>query len=163
MDVGCDAPAQIEQNVDSVLSESISQLIGPAFLGILIVIVLVGGLLHFGSWVLGGENGAAASFAVALWGLVPSLVSLLFGIGLLFVLVDPITVTTETDPAVVTDKIQADLKPLQQWSPLITGITTLWSGIIWRFGLIHKRGLSRGEATGVAGTIAVIVWLLSFV
>lgn len=163
MDVGCDAPAQIEQNVDAVLSEAINQLIGPALLGIVIVIVVVGGLLHFGSWLLGSENGATASFTVAIWGLVPSLFSLLFGIGLLFVLVDPITVTTETDPAVLTEQIQADLKPLQRLSPLITGITTLWSGIIWRFGLLHKRGLSPGEATGVAGSVAVIIWFLSFV
>jgi hypothetical protein len=90
-------------------------------------------------------------------------ISLVFGIGLLFVLVDPITVTTATDPTVLTAQIQADLNPLQRWSPLITGITTLWSGIIWRFGLLHKRGLSPGEATGVAGTVAVTVWFLSFV
>jgi hypothetical protein len=90
-------------------------------------------------------------------------VSLLFGIGLLFVLVNPITVTTETDPAVVRAQIQADLKPLRRWSPLLTGVTTLWSALIWRFGLLDKRGLTSGEATGVAGTVAVIVWLLSVV
>ncbi|MFC6873497.1 YIP1 family protein [Halobellus marinus] len=163
MDVGCDAPAQIEQNIDTVLSEAIGQLIGPALLGTLIVIVVVGGLLHFGSWVLGGENGVAASFAVALWGLVPSVVSLLFGLGLLFVLVDPMTVTPASDPAVVTAQLQTDLTPLQQWSPLITGITTLWSAIIWRFGLQHIRGLSSGAATGVAGSVAVLLWLGSFV
>jgi hypothetical protein len=66
MDVGCDAPAQIERNIDTVFAEAIGQLIAPTLLGSLIVLVLVGGLLHFGSWLLGGENGAAASFAVAL-------------------------------------------------------------------------------------------------
>jgi hypothetical protein len=163
MDVGCDAPAQIEQNIDTVLSEAIGQLIGPALLGTLIVIVVVGGLLYVGSWVLGGENGVAASFAVAIWGLVPSVVSLLFGLGLLFVLVDPMTVTPASDPAVVTAQLQTDLTPLQQWSPVITGITTLWSAIIWRFGLQHTRGVSSGAATGVAGSVAVLLWLGSFV
>lgn len=162
-DMGCDAPAQIERNIDAVLSEAIGQLIGPAVLGILIVIVLIGGLLHAGSWMLGGENGPAASFAVGLWGLVPSLFSLLIGVGLLFVLVDPLTVTPESNSAVVTDQIRADLKPLEKWRPLLTGITMLWSGIIWRFGLLYKRGLTGGEATGVAGSVAIIFWLLSLV
>lgn len=163
MDTGCDTPAQIEQNIDAVLSEAIGQFIGPAVLGILIAIVLVGGLLHVGSWMLGGENGVAASFAVGLWGLVPSLFSLFFGIGLLFVFVDPMTVTPESNPAVLTDQLRADLEPVERWSPLLAAITTLWSGIIWRFGLLYKRGVTGGEATGVAGSVALIFLVLSLV
>ena len=163
MDVGCDGPAQIERNIDAVLSEAIGEFMGPAVLGSLVGIVVVGGLLHAGSRMFDGENDAAASFAVALWGLVPTLFSLVIGIALLYVFVDPMTVTPDSDPSVLLDRLQADLQPIEQWGPLVTGITALWSGIIWRFGLLHKQGLTPGEATGVAGSVAVIFWFLLLV
>jgi len=163
IDIGCDTSAQVDRNIDHLLSEATGQYMGLALVGILIVIVLVGGLLHAGSWVLGGEGGAVASFTIALWGLVPSLFSLLLGVGLLFVMIDPLTVTPDSNLTVLMDKFQADLKPLEQWGPLFTGITALWSGTVWRFGLLHKRGLAPSEATGVAGGVALVFWLLSLV
>ncbi|RZV06110.1 Yip1-like protein [Natrinema hispanicum] len=163
IETGCDAPAQVDRNVDTLLSEATGQVIGLVFLGILIVIVLAACLLHAGSWVLGGEGGAATSFAVAIWGLVPILFNLLLGVGLLYMMVDPVTVTPDSNPTVWMDEFQADLKPLEQLKPLFTGITTLWSGIIWRFGLLHKRGLAPGEATGLAGSVALVFWLLTLI
>jgi len=163
MDVGCDAPAQIERNIDAILADAIGQLIGPALLGVAIVLVLVGGALHVGAWTFNGENGVGTSFAVALWGLVPSLVGLVVGAAVLFVVLDPLTVTTSDDPAVMAEWIRTELAPLLRWQPLFTGATTLWSAIIWRSGLVHSQGLDNGSATLTAGTIAVLFWILSLV
>lgn len=163
MDMGCGAPAQIERNIDAVISEAITQVTGSAFLGVFIVILLVGGLLHVGSWMVGGENGVAASFAIALWGLVPTLFSIVLGIGLLFVFIDPMTVTPDSDPTVLRDRVLTNINSLEQWGALFSGITTLWGGLIWRCGLKHRRGLSSAAATGVAGSVVLIFWLLSLV
>lgn len=163
MGMGCDEPAKIERNIDAVISEAIGNLLGEAVLGVLLAISVVGGLLHVGSRLCGGSNGLPASFAIALWGLVPTLCSLLFGIASLFILIEPMTVTPNSDPAVLIGQIRADIQPIEQWRPIATGFTTLWGGVIWRFGLIHKQGLTPGGATAVAGSVALIFWLLSTV
>lgn len=158
---GCDAPARVERDVDAVLWEALGEFVGPALLGMPIAILLVGGLLHGGSWLLEGENGAGESLAVALWGMVPSL----FGLAVLLVvfaaLLDPVTVTPESNPDLLVDRMEADVAPLARWGPLVSGATTLWGAVVWRFGLEHERGLSGTEATALAGGVAVLVWLLS--
>ncbi|WP_435182469.1 YIP1 family protein [Halobellus sp. EA9] len=161
MDADCDAPAEVERNIDALLADAVGEFIGPVLIGIGIVIVLVAVALHAGARLFDGERGIATSLAVALWGLVPPLVSLVVGLGLLFVLIDPITVASQSDPSVLTERIRADLAPLVRWQPLVTGATSLWSGLVWRAGLRHEQGLSNGAATGTAGTVALIVWLFS--
>jgi hypothetical protein len=163
MDLGCDEPAQIERNIDAILSEAVGELIGPALIGIVLAVLLIGGALHAGSWLFDGENGVKASFAVAIWGLLPSLISLFVGVLLLFVVLDPITVTPRDDPSVMTERVRADLAPLLRWQPLLSGATTLWSGVVWRAGHVEARGLTSGEATGVAGIVAILTWVLSLV
>lgn len=162
MNPECDAPAHVERNFDAALSEALGQFTELFIVVSLVMVVLIGGLLHAGSWLVDGENGVRASFAVALWGQVPGLLGLVFTLGLAYVLLDPMTVTPDSDLAVLADRIRTDLQPLVTWGPLLSGVITLWSGIIWRFGLQHKRGLTGSEATAVAGSVAVGFWLLSF-
>ena len=157
----CDAPAHVERNIDTLLADQAGELLAPALLGIGSVIVLVGSALHVGAWLFDGSSGFGTSFTVALWGLVPLLFSLLAGIALLYVFLDPSTVTPESDPVVLAERVQAALVPVQQVQPLLTTVTALWSGLIWRFGLQHKQGLTSGTATATAGAVVGLIWLLS--
>lgn len=158
---GCDAPAQLERDIDAVLWDAAGEMLLPALLAFPIALLVIGLLLHVGSWTLGGENGVAASFAVALWGLVPSAFSLGVMLALIAMVVEPVTVTPDSTPAILVEQLRADLRPVTRWQPLVTGVTALWGAAIWRFGLEHERGLTRGEAIGLAGGVASVFWLFS--
>lgn len=160
---GCDEPAQIERDVDAVLWEAIGELVLPALIGFLVVLFIVGGLLHVGSWMLGGENGAAESFAVALWGLFPQVFGVIVLLVMFAVVVDPVSVTPDTGGALVEERVRADLRPVLNWQPVVVGVGALWGGAIWRYGLEHERGLTRGESIGLAGSVTFLYWLLSLV
>lgn len=160
---GCDAPAEIERNIDAVLWEASGEFLVPVLIAFPIVLLVIGALLHVGSSMLGGDNGIAESFAVALWGLVPSVFSFVVMLALIALVVDPVTVTPDSTPSVLEERLRADLRPVMQWQPFVTGVTALWGGIIWRFGMEVERGLSRGEAIGLAGSVALLFWLFSFV
>lgn len=155
---GCDAPAQVERNVDGLLREALNELMAPALLGFPIALGIVAGLLHAGSWMAGGTGGVGESIAVALWGLVPSVFALPVAIGLMALLLDPVTVSSGSDLEFLVEAVRADLQPLVTWGPVISGVTTVWGAAIWRYGLEHKRGLDGVAATLVAGIVAVLFW-----
>ena len=163
MDAGCDAPAEVERDVDGPINDAMGQFMGPALLGFPIVLLLVGLALHAGSWLADGTNGAVRSFAVALWGLAPSLVGLVLALAVMWLVYDPLTVTPETDPSVLVEHTRWELQPLLRWGPVVSGLTTLWGAIIWRYGLVEERGLPGTEASVVAGVTAVLFWGLSLV
>lgn len=154
----CDAPAQVERNVDELLRDALNEFMGPVLVGFLIVLTIVVGLLHAGSWMADGTGGVGESIAVALWGLVPSVFALPVAIGLMALLLDPITVSPGSDPALLVERFRSNLEPMLTWGPVISGITTVWSAAIWRYGLEHKRGLDGIEATLLAGIVAVLFW-----
>ncbi|MFB6227517.1 MAG: hypothetical protein ABEH88_02870 [Halobacteriales archaeon] len=56
-----------------------------------------GFFLHVGSWLAGNEGTVADSFAVAAWGLVPTVFSILVLTAVLWVTFDPMTVTPESN------------------------------------------------------------------
>lgn len=163
MDAGCDAPAEVERDVDEPIDDALGQFVGPALLGFPLVLLLVGLLLHAGSWLADGSNGAAESFAVAMWGLVPSTLGLVFGLALMWLVYDPLTVTPETGAEVLVEHTRRELQPLARWGPLVGGLSTLWGAVIWRYGLMEERGLDGVEASMVAEVTAVVLWGLSLV
>ena len=124
MDAGCDAPARVERNVDEPIREALGQFYGPALLAFPIALAFVGGLLHAGSWLLEAENGAGATFVVAAWGLLPSVVGLLGFVALFALLLDPLAVTPDSDPRVLVEHVRTELGPLSRWGPAIGGLTT---------------------------------------
>lgn len=163
MDAGCDAPAEVERNVDGPIDDAMGEFVGPALVGFPLVVLLVGLLLHAGSWLADGTNGPARSFAVALWGLVPSLLGLAFALAVTWLVYDPLTVTPETDPSVLVEHTRRELTPLTTWGPVVSGLVTLWGAVIWRYGLVEERGLRGAEASAVAGVTAVLLWGASVV
>lgn len=162
-DQGCDAPAQIQQDVDVSIQRAVDDLLGPSILALPLGLVVFGGLLHAGSWLLEGDGGAARSFAVALWGMVPSTFSLVVLLVVVYATFEPLTVTPDTGASAFGDHLVAELQPAFRIAPVASAVTALWSGAIWRFGLVHERGLSGGEATGVAGGVAVLSFLVTLI
>ena len=161
MDAGCDAPPEVERDIDTILGEAIDRLLGAAILGGLLSLGLVGGLLYTGVWLFDGEGGIGTTVAITLWGLLPGLAGLAVGVALLWVLIEPTTVTPATDPATTIAELEGQLEPLHRWGPVITGATTVWSALIWRAGLQEKCGLPSSGATLLAATVGLLFWLLS--
>lgn len=156
---GCDQPRRVERNIDSIFNSAISKVAGQMVWGIPFAWLLFGLLLHAGSWLAGGENGASASFTVAAWGLVPSVVSMAIGLGVLYLTFDPVTVTPAHNPEMFREQVLGELGALSTAGTLLGVGTAVWSGVIWRFGLEHARRLSAGAATAVAavGTLLTIL------
>lgn len=159
-DEACNEPAQVEKNVDEPLWSAIEELAGTALLGFPFVLLGVGLLLHAGSWLAGGENGAFPSFAVAAWGLLPSLVGIVIMFGVLALWLEPHTVTPDSSPATALDPVMTQLQALRRVTPIVTFLTAAWSAVIWKFGLEEYRGIDGTSAGFVAVTAGLIMALV---
>lgn len=161
VDAGCDAPAEVERGVDGPMNDALGRFVGPALLAFPLALLLVGLVLHAGSWMADGTNGAAQSFAVALWGFVPTMAGLVALLAFMWLSFDPLTVTPESEPAVLLSHTRAQLQPVERWGPVVSGVSVLWGAVIWRYGLVEERGLRGTETSLVAGLAAVVLWGLS--
>lgn len=153
----CDRPAEVERNVDTVLWSALQELVGPAFLAFPLAFLVTGVLLHTGAWLVEGGDGVVPTFGVAAWGMLPSLVGVLVMLPLMAVWLDPITVLPGQNPGAGLDPIVSQLEGLRRVTPIVTVVTAVWGGLIWRYGLEHYRGLDAGAARLVAGLTALIV------
>lgn len=152
----CSEPKKIERNVDPLLWDAWGSMIGRLLIGLPILWLLLGALLHAGSWLAGGENGAFPSFGVAAWGLVPSLAGGIVAVVVVYATFDPITVTPANQETVL-ETAKASLRGVRSVGWLLTVLTSAWTAIIWRFGLEHERGLSGMAAWSVAASVAAIL------
>jgi hypothetical protein len=156
---GCDEPERVERNIDALLWDAIEELAGIMIVAFPLALFVVGTFLHAGSWLLGGDNGVLESFAVAAWGMVPSLLSIV-GFFVVFALTfEPVTVSSATDPEALVSQVRTQLRPVETASLVFAAVTAVWSAVIWTYGLGYERGLSRGAAAGVAGGVAVLYFL----
>jgi hypothetical protein len=149
---GCDEPERIDRDVDVILQEAIDQTLGIALVALPLGWVLIGLCLHIGSWLADGDYGAVRSFAVAAWGLVPSLIGFAVGLVALWFAIDPVTVTGADDPSVLTD-LQSEVGAVTPVTTVVSLATTAWGAIIWRYGLEHQRGLTPAAAWTVAAIV----------
>jgi hypothetical protein len=153
----CDAPRQVERDVDTIIWDVIGELAGQMIAGILI---LVGGLtvvVHAGSWLAGGTNGVAASLAVTVWGLAPIVFVVPLSMVALWVVLDPVTVSAAQDPSSAFAGLERQLRANQWVGTVSTVVSGVWSAAIWRYGLEHEREVSGAAATAIAGTVAMVV------
>lgn len=155
----CDQPRTIEKNVDSLLWRAWGKTAGTLLVGFPILWLLIGILLHVGAWLAGGENGIFPSFAVAAWGLVPSLVSGIVGILILYVTFDPITVTPANQGTVLETATES-LRGVGSNGWILSLVASVWTAVIWRFGLEYRNGISDVEAWSVAGSVAAFLFVI---
>ena len=155
-DEDCDAPREVERDVDAVLWDAIDEFAETAPLaypGALVGLTL---LLHAGAWLFDGENGLFPTFAVAAWGMVPSLVLLPVAVVGLSLALDPVTVTPGTDPGVAIEPLVAQLRAFEPYGALVTAASAVWGGVVWAYGLVHEQGLLGTEAAAIAGLVTLL-------
>ena len=158
---GCTEPATVEQDVDRVLWDAIGSVAGQTAIGIPIIVLVTAGGLHGGSALAGGEGGFGRSLAVAVWGLAPAVLAGALTVAALAVTFDPLTVSPEQSPETLRQPALAQVRDVELVGTMLGALATLWGAVIWRFGLLHQRGVSGDAATAVAGVVALLFVLSS--
>ncbi|WP_424004861.1 YIP1 family protein (plasmid) [Haloarcula salina] len=156
----CDAPAEIERDIDPIIRDALGGFYGSMLVGLPIVLLVTAVILHVGTALCGGRGGFGNSFAVSAWGFAPVLVTMPLGLAALWVLMDPVTITPETAPAVLKRTVIGSLQP---WLPVATALnvaSTAWGAVIWTFGLQWGRDVSRAQAAAVAAVTAGLFLLV---
>jgi len=158
-DWNCDEPPEVARNVDSIISDAVDRAVTQLFWAPLVGWLVLGTLLHLPSWFAGGDGGAGRSFAVTAWGLSTMFVSLPVGLAVLALTAEPATVTAATTPETFERAMLNSLGALQAYGTVTGFLTTLWTGVIWFWGLTVARDLSPGRALLVAGGVVVLLLL----
>jgi hypothetical protein len=158
----CDAPERIERNVDAILWDAVEETAGTAILAYPLVLAILTLLLHAGAWLAGAERGPFPTFAVAAWGMVPTLVLLPVSLVALSMTLDPVTVSPGTDPETAVRPLLEQIRGTRSLSGVVALVTAVWGGAIWRFGLLHEQGLAGTNATAIAGLVALLAAAVGF-
>jgi hypothetical protein len=152
----CDAPERVERNVDLIIDRVVGELAGLMLVGTVLVVVGLTLVIHVGSWLAGGANGPGASLSVAVWGLAPIVVTVPVSLVALSVALDPVTIAAADDPATAFAELEAQLRSFGWIGTVSSLVSGLWSAVIWKFGLEHRRDLTGSGATAVAGITALL-------
>lgn len=158
----CDQPRKVERNVDTQIWAAWNDSVWQFAVGVPFAWLLIGVLLHAGSWLAGGEHGVFSSFAVAAWGLAPMLASGIVALVVLYVAFDPLTVTPATQETAL-ETAKTPFRALDPIQPILSLVTAAWSTVIWRYGLEYRRGLSGPGAWLVAGGVAAFLGVTTLV
>lgn len=153
----CNEPKQVERNVDPIIDRAIGEVAGFMFLGMALVLAGFTLVVHVGSWLAGGSNGLSASFAVTVWGMTPIAVTTPLALVGLSLTLDPVTLDAATDPASAFADLEAQLQSVGWLGTVSSVVSAVWSGVIWKFGLEHRRDLSGRAATAVAAVTALVL------
>lgn len=144
------------RDIDALIWAAMHSLVGQLIVSALAAWVVIGVLLHVGSWFGGGEHGVPPSFAVAAWGMVPDVVGSIIGLIALYIILEPTTVTAR-DTATGLGVVNAQIQTVQPGWTILTVVTTGWAVIIWRYGLEYTGELTGSTAWMVAGLVAAVV------
>lgn len=158
----CDAPREVERDVDAILRDAIDELVGTAILAYPLGLAVLTLLLHGGAWLSGAERGLFPTFAVAAWGMVPTVVLLPASLVALHLALDPVTVAPGTAPEAAIEPLLAQIRAFEPYGAAVTLVTAIWGGVIWRFGLVHEQGLADTDSTVVAGLVAFLTAVVGF-
>lgn len=155
-DPDCDAPKQVDRDVDALIWEAMGEFVGPGFIAYPLGLLILTLLLHVGAGVYGTEQGWFPTFAVAAWGLVPAVFGIAVGLVVLAMAADPVTVAPGDDVSAALQPLEAQFRAVRPSRAVVTAATAVWGGFIWRAGLIEQQELPATEATIVAGIVAVL-------
>jgi hypothetical protein len=156
----CDRPEQKTVVIGDLIWKGFQKKIPFVFLGVLAAWPLTAIGLHIASAVAGGEGSFSNTLSVAGWGMLPSLVQMLVGIGL-FSLALRGADLSGSNPQVVLDQLQSLVATARGGSLLVSALGTAWQWVVWTYGLKHARRLSTEAAAAAAGAIALLSFLAS--
>ncbi|WP_018258013.1 Yip1 family protein [Halomicrobium katesii] len=157
---GCDEPAEIERNIDTIIDDAMGQFYGPLLVGVPVVLFVVAGLLHLGTALAGGQGSFGNTLTVAAWGFVPALVTMPLAIAALWVTMDPMTISQGMEPATFQSTL---LGQIENWTPIalaFNAVGSLWGAVIWGFGLERGRNVSLIGAAIVSGSVAFLLFVV---
>ena len=153
----CEEPRQVERNIDPIIDRAIGEVAGYLLVGMFLVVAGFTLVVHVGSWLAYGTNGLAASFEVTVWGMTPIVVTAPLALVVLSTTLDPVTLDAASDPATAFGDLEAQIRSVAWLGTASSVLSAAWSGVIWKFGLEHRHGLSAGQATAVAAVTALLL------
>jgi hypothetical protein len=111
--LGCERPAQVEQNVDQLIWSLVAKVSPIAFLAVPVAWFVIGTVLHVLSWLAPVTRTMLDSYAIAAWGLVPLGCCALTGLVTAHFLMDPVTATTVSSRGEIVTLVLARTEPVQ--------------------------------------------------
>ncbi|MFH5797444.1 Yip1 family protein [Haladaptatus sp. CMAA 1911] len=154
----CDRPKQKTVVIGDLVWKEFQEKIPLVFLGVLVAWPFTAIGLHVASAVAGGEGSFSNTLSVAGWGMLPSLVQMLVGIGLFYLALRGADLSG-SDPQVLLDQLQSLVATARGGSAFVALLGTAWQWVVWTSGLKHARRLSTGAAAVSAGAIALLSFL----
>ncbi|WP_132057000.1 Yip1 family protein [Halorussus amylolyticus] len=154
----CDEPKQQTVVVGDLVWDAFSEILPLVFVGMLFGWPLYAVALHVASAAFGGTGSFADTLAVAAWGMVPSAVVAVVGLGLLYTGLGGIDLAT-SNPERLASQIESMSQRAQGDTALLSLVGACWQGYVWSFGLKHARDLPTGAAAFAGGGVAFVVFL----
>jgi hypothetical protein len=151
----CQEPREVERDVDTVLWDAFSRFAGPSLLAVPLVVVVAFLFLHVGVWLADGSRGVFRTFSVTTLGMLPALVLTPLSIAVFAWMLHPITIPPDRDAIVIIEQFRMQAVSATSLSGPLRFASALWSGVIWRFGLVHNHELTGTQSTLIAGYVAV--------
>jgi hypothetical protein len=157
----CDAPPTVNRDISALLWEESVDLLPVAFVGFLILWLVLAVVLHVGAWLADGTGRFGETMAVTAFGMVPSLVATAVGGAMLVVLAAQADLSGSS-----TEVLLAELRGFQAG---VSGLAFLlvqigagaWQAFLWAGGLRVTHEISRRAALTVGVAVAVVLVLLS--
>ncbi|MGA9400321.1 Yip1 family protein [Haladaptatus sp.] len=156
---GCAQPKTKTVVVGDLLWKEFQKKVPLVFVGILVGWPLTAVGLHITSALFDGEGSFSNTLAVAGWGMLPSLVQALVGLGLFYIALRHADLSG-SNVELLTDQLQSLISKARGGTLLVSALGALWQGVVWTYGLKHARRLQTGEAAAAAGIIAVLLFVM---
>ena len=157
----CDEPKTKTVRVGDLVWEAFGEKLPLLFVGSLLAWPLYAAGLHVASAVVGGDGRFLDTLAVTAWGIAPSALQAVVGLGLLAVSLDGLDLSG-SNPEVLASQVQSLTARVQGGTTAVKVAGACWQGYVWTFGLKHSRDLSTGAAAIAGGGIALVSLLFSF-
>lgn len=158
MQEGCDEPKQKSVVVGDLVWGAFSEKLPMVFVGVFLGWGLYAVGLHLASALVGGEGSFLDTLVVTAWGMVPSAVQAVVGLGLLYGALGSIDLAA-TNPEALAAQMQSLSERAQGDTVVLSLAVACWQGYVWTFGLKHARNLPTGSAAFAGGGVAFVVFL----
>lgn len=155
---GCDQPKQETVVIGDLFWDAFSGRLPLVVVGALLAWPLYAVGLHLASALMGGEGSFGDTLAVAAWGMLPSLLQVGVGFGLLWTALGSVDLST-SNPEVLASQVESLTRRARGDTLVLSLGTAAWQGYVWAFGLQHARDLDTGSAAFAAGIVAFAAFL----
>lgn len=154
----CDEPKTKTVEVGDLVWDAFNDNLPFVFLATFFVWGLYAVGLHIVSGMAGGEGSFLDTLAVTGWGMAPSAIQVLVGVGLLYISLGGIDLSG-SNPELLVEQVRSLTERAQGQTMVLSLLAAAWQGYVWTFGVKHARNLPTGAAASSGGTVALFVFL----